>query len=223
MLESLPESISTFGGAIDGHMALIYWLTGIFFVIAEGVLIYLLIRYRRRKGVRAAWAPGDTKRSNAWILVPAVFVLAADLWIEADSARVWYEVKQDIPENPDVLVRITAAQYAWFFTYAGPDGKLDTEDDYDSAGVMRVPRGKVVRFQLESEDVLHSFFVPELRLKQDAVPGRSIPGWFEATKEGSYEIACAELCGPVHGGMKGELKVVAPENFDSWTVAQVGQ
>ncbi len=77
--------------------------------------------------------------------------------------------------------------------------------------------------QLESADVLHSLYVPALRLKQDAVPGRSIPGWFSPIREGSYEIACAELCGPVHGYMKNTIVVVSPEAFDAWLREQKGQ
>jgi cytochrome c oxidase subunit II len=222
MPERLPESISSFGAAIDDHIRLIYWITGIAFVIAQFVLFYALVRFRKRRGERAAWLPADTWRTNAWVLVPALVVLVFDLWIEADSAKVWAHVKEDIPDKPDLLVRITAQQFSWSFEYAGPDQKLGTADDIVTSE-LKVPLGKVVRFQLESADVLHSFYVPQLRLKQDAVPGRSIPGWFSATTEGSYEIACAELCGPVHGYMKNTLQVVSPAAFDSWLRQQEGQ
>ena len=81
---------------------------------------------------------------------------------------------------------------------------------------MHVPRDRNVRFELHSLDVLHSFYVPELRLKQDVVPGRRIPGWFRATEEGSYTIACAELCGVAHGYMQGRLVVQSPDAFRAW-------
>lgn len=222
MLQRLPPAISTFGGAIDDHLRLIYWITGIALVIALALLFYALVRFRRRPGVRAAWLPADNLRHNAWVLIPAAVVLVLDLWIEADSAKVWAQVKEDIPQNPDVLVRITAQQFSWSYTYAGPDQRLDTADDV-SASVLQVPRGKVVRFQLESADVLHAFYVPALRLKQDAVPGRSIAGWFQASAEGSHEVVCAELCGPVHGYMKSTLEVVSPEQFERWMREQKEQ
>ena len=81
---------------------------------------------------------------------------------------------------------------------------------------MRAPVGRPVRVVLVAKDVIHSFFVPQMRLKQDAVPGREVEVWFEATKEGSYEIPCAELCGFGHSQMKGELRVLSAAEFDAW-------
>jgi cytochrome c oxidase subunit 2 len=88
---------------------------------------------------------------------------------------------------------------------------------------MHVPVGKVVRIDLTSKDVIHSFFVPNLRLKQDAVPGRLIHVWFEATEVGQYEIPCAELCGFGHSGMKGNLTVQSQADFDKWLADQYAQ
>jgi cytochrome c oxidase subunit 2 len=88
---------------------------------------------------------------------------------------------------------------------------------------MHVPVGKVVRIDLTSKDVIHSFFVPNLRLKQDAVPGRVIHVWFEATETGQYEIPCAELCGFGHSGMKGNLTVQSQGDFDKWLADQYAQ
>lgn len=222
MLNFLPPSVSSFGSDIDGVIRLIYWIVGSWFVVAEFILIYFLLRYRYRDGVRAAWAPGNTVRAAAWILVPAALILVCDLIIEGASARVWAHIKEEIPKN-DVLVRITSNQFSWRFTYTGPDGRLDTADDFDVMNDMVVPVGKVVRFQLESMDVLHALWIPHLRLKQDAVPGRSIPGWFEATREGKYPIACAELCGVAHSYMKGTLQVVSPKAYADWVVEKMKQ
>jgi len=172
--------------------------------------------------LRAAWMPAKTLRAMSWILVPAAVVTVCDLAIEARSAPVWDEVKIELPEH-DLLVRVTARQFAWSFTYAGADGLLDTADDYQTVTALHVPRGRVIRFQLESLDVLHSFWVPALRLKQDAVPGRSIAGWFEPTTEGDYEIACAELCGASHTAMRGILAVHSPELFDLWSSTMATQ
>lgn len=221
MPDTLPQSISTFGGDIDHVIRFIWWFCVVWLVAAEGFVLYALVRFRRRDGVRAAWLPADTMRANAWVLVPAALVLVCDVFIEKESAEAWAKVKLDLPPA-DVLVRITGRQFAWTFTYAGEDGLLGTSDDFESPGELHVPVGRVVRFQLEAADVVHSFWVPSMRLKQDAVPGRSIPGWFSATTEGTYTIACAELCGAAHSYMKSSLVVDSPEKYRDWTVKKSG-
>jgi cytochrome c oxidase subunit 2 len=222
MLRDLPPTISTFGGDIDGVIHFIWWIILIWFVAAEGLLVYAVVRYRRREGVRAAWLPADTRRMNAWILVPTALVLVCDLFIEVRSHGVWHEVKGEVPPH-QVLVRVTGRQFVWTFGYAGADGELDTGDDFQTINELRVPAHAVVRFQLESVDVLHSFFVPALRLKQDAVPGRSIPGWFQAEATGRYEIACAELCGAAHTAMRATLFVDTAADFSAWSTAHAEQ
>ncbi len=217
MMDYLPvDNISSFGPDIDSVIGLVFLITGLWLVVAEVVLVGFVIRFRRREGKRAVWLPGEKWRASSWVIIPVVLVALCDFAIEVSSAHVWDMVKVDVPQH-DVLVRITARQFAWSFTYAGEDGVLDTDDDFTTVGELHVPRDKVVRFQLVSLDVLHSFFVPAMRLKQDAVPGRSIPGWFDANKEGRYEIACAELCGGAHTQMRAELVVDSSENFASWS------
>jgi cytochrome c oxidase subunit 2 len=100
--------------------------------------------------------------------------------------------------------------------YPGPDGKFGTQDDLELENMLHVPVDKVVRVILTSKDVIHSFFVPVLRLKQDTLPGRKIDAWFEATKPGTYEIPCAELCGFGHSGMLGYLIVHTNEDYEAW-------
>ncbi len=219
----VPENISTYGAQIDGVISFIGWIVFVWLVVVELVFIYFLIRYRRREGVRASWLPAKTLKVCYWVLIPSVLVLVCDMVIEAKSMGPWHLITEDVPENPDVLVRVTARQFAWTFTYAGKDGKLDTPDDFKTESEMHVPKGKVVRIQLESVDVLHSFWVPNLRLKQDVVPGRSIPGWFETTKEGKYEIACAEICGPSHTSMRAMLTVESPQAFGAWSATLAEQ
>ncbi len=211
----LPAAISSSGIAIDGIILLIWWLAFAWLVVCEGLLLYAIVAFRRKDKVRAAWMPGVSRKSLAWIYVPVGLVFICDMVIDIRSNAVWDEVKIDVPAH-DLLVRVTARQFAWDFTYAGEDGVLDTADDFGTVSELHVPKDGIVRFQLESKDVLHSFFVRELRLKQDAVPGRSIPGWFEATVEGTYEIACAEICGASHTVMRGELIVQSAESFEDW-------
>lgn len=218
MLRWLPENVSTYGGDVDSVFALIYYIVGFWFVLTWGVLLLFIVRYRRRQGRRASYVPGDNLKQAAWILVPAFVVTLLDLGIDVSGAHVWQKVKGALP-TPDVSVRATAKQFNWEFLYPGPDGQFATEDDLRLENELHVPIDKVVQVTLTSDDVIHSFFLPHVRLKQDAVPGRNIPVWFEANKAGRYEIPCAELCGFAHSGMKGYLTVHSPEAYRQWVQA----
>ena len=211
----LPVNASSYAGDVDGLMILITVIVGVWLLIAEGVLLYFTLRFRRRPGQRAAYIPGDTKRSLAWVLVPVGLVLACDFVIEAASAPVWEKIKVHVPPS-SAEVRIVGRQWSWEFDYPGPDGALGTADDIVSVNDLHVPANAVIAFDLRSTDTLHSFWVPALRLKQDAVPGRRIKGWFQATRTGKYEIFCAELCGVAHTMMKGTLYVDSPEDYRHW-------
>ena len=114
------------------------------------------------------------------------------------------------------LVQVRAKQFNWEFTYPGPDGKFGTPDDKTLTDELHVPVGKPVRINLGARDVIHSLFVPQFRFKQDAVPGREIPAWFQVSKPGKYEAPCAELCGFGHSGMKGWVTVSSPDAFKTW-------
>jgi cytochrome c oxidase subunit II len=210
-----PENISTYGADVDRVFYLIYYIVTLWFVLAQAAIVYFVIRYRRRAGARAAHVRGDRWRELAWILVPAAIVLLLDLGIDAAGARVWDAVKVHIPAG-DVRLAVTAKQFEWMVTYPGPDGQLGTPDDFTLNSELRVPRGKDIRITLRSEDVVHSFFLPNTRLKQDAVPGRAIDVWFNATKTGTYELACAELCGFGHYTMRGLFVVDTPEDWERW-------
>lgn len=214
-----PENISTYGGDVDRVFQLIYYIVGFWFVLAQVAIVYFIIRFRRRAGVPAVYIRGDRWRELAWILVPAAIVLVLDLGIDAAGARVWDTVKLHLPPG-DVHLDVTAKQFEWMVTYPGVDGKLDTADDFTLNSLLHVPQGKDIRVTLRSQDVLHSFFLPNVRLKQDAVPGRAIDLWFNATKTGTYELACAELCGFGHYTMRGVFVVDTPEEYEQWVRKQ---
>lgn len=218
-LRWLPENVSTYGPEIDGVMTLIYWVTAAWFVLAMGTFVAFLVRYRQRPGARAAYVRGERLGEALWVLVPVAVVLLLDLWIDARGAPVWARVKRERPATA-LVVRVTAKQFNWEVQYPGPDGRFGTEDDRTLDNELHVPVGQPVRVQLASRDVIHSFFVPHLRLKQDVVPGRSIEAWFEATRPGRYELPCAELCGFGHSGMKGWLHVHSPEDYARWVGEQ---
>jgi len=211
----LPENVSTYGGDIDAVLYLIYYVTGAWFFLTLGVTILFLICYRRREGRRATYVHGNTLAQSAWILVPGLIVLLMDFWIDFRGAEVWARVIGRMPPS-DLRVQVTAKQFNWEMRYPGPDGQFGTADDLLLDNELHVPVNKVVRVTLASRDVIHSFFLPNLRLKQDAVPGREIEAWFEAVRPGRYEIPCAELCGFGHSGMKGWLTVHPSDEYQKW-------
>lgn len=214
-----PENVSSFGGEIDALFRLILYVTGAWFILTEGLILFFLLRYRRREGRRAAYVAGDNLRQLAWILVPCLIVLLLDLWLDFRGAEVWAKIKGQIPPS-DFHVQVTGKQFNWEILYPGPDKEFGTADDVLMENELHVPASRVVRVILKSKDVIHSFFLPNLRLKQDAVPGRAITAWFEATKPGKYPLPCAELCGFGHTGMNGWLFAHSPEDYAKWAKQQ---
>ncbi|MBI2998707.1 MAG: cytochrome c oxidase subunit II [Deltaproteobacteria bacterium] len=211
MMSWLPENVSTFGGEIDYLFYLIYYITGAVFILVTVLMVLFLILYRRREGRRAVYSHGNTALEITWTVIPAVILVVLAFM----SASTWGKVKRHAPPS-DFQMQVTAKQFNWEIVYPGPDRKFGTEDDFQTENDIHVPVNKVVHVVLKSKDVIHSFFLPNLRLKQDAVPGRDILVWFEATKPGKYELPCAELCGFGHSGMRGWLYVDAPEQFEKW-------
>jgi cytochrome c oxidase subunit 2 len=211
MLRWLPEDVSTFGAEIDSLFYLIYYITAVAFILVTALMIIFLIVYREREGRRATYTHGNTTLEIVWTVVPAVILIVLSFM----SVATWAKVKTEAPAS-DFEIQVTAKQFNWEILYPGPDGKLGTDDDPKFENDVHVPVNKVVRVHLKAADVIHSFFIPNLRLKQDAVPGRTILVWFEATKPGRYELPCAELCGFGHSGMKGWLHVHSPEEYQEW-------
>ena len=205
----LPENVSTFGGDIDSIIRTIWYLTVAWFFVTIGTLVAFLILYRHRAGRRASYVRGERLREAAWVLVPVAIVVVLDLWLDFRGAPVWAKVKIDRPPA-ELTIQVTGKQFQWEVVYPGPDGKFGTADDRQLLDELHVPLGRPVHIVLKSKDVIHSFFLPNFRLKQDMVPGRAIEGWFEATKSGKYELSCAEICGVGHSGMKGWLYVHPP-------------
>jgi len=215
MLKWLPENVSTYGGEIDHLFYIIYYITGVGFLLVAVGMVAFLIMYRQREGRRATYLHGNTAIEVTWTVVTAVIFIVLALM----SQPLWGRVKQQVPPS-NFQLRVTAKQFNWEIVYPGPDGKFDTADDLMMNNEMYVPVNRVIHVFLASKDVIHSFFLPHLRLKQDTVPGRVIQAWFEATKPGRYEIPCAELCGFGHSGMKGWLTVYSPEEYEKWMKQQ---
>jgi cytochrome c oxidase subunit 2 len=217
MLRPLPEGLSTYAGEIDTVFYVIYYITGLVFLLVSALLMLFLIRYRYKPGQRAIYSHGNAALELVWTAIPAAVFIILFLVSQSTWAKIKY---RDTMPRGDVEVRVTAKQFQWDVLYPGPDGKFDTADDKTIAGELHVPVNKVVRVYLQAEDVIHSFFVPVFRLKQDAVPGHTIPAWFEATRTGRFEMPCAELCGPGHSGMKGWITVHTDDEYQQWVQQQ---
>ena len=232
----LPIQASTYANDIDfglylihGAMFLIFILWGIFFT-------YLLLKYRQRPGVPAK---GGEEHESLIGLLPDVLVMTFEIALIAFYAiPSWSRIKMQVPAEADSsVVEIVAEQFAWNIHYPGPDGKLGrrvpslvhftnpigldasdpaSKDDVVSANELHMPLGKPTLMRLTSKDVIHSFFVPEFRIKQDAMPGMNIPVWVQPTAVGVYEIGCAQLCGFGHSLMRGTVVVETPEAFAAY-------
>lgn len=218
----LSDPVSTFGERIDSIYYVILWITGAVFVLTEGLLLWCVVRYRRRDGRRAHYSHGNAKLEVAWTVIPFVIVLGI-AWV---STQAWLEAK--VPDRTavaedDLTLRVMAKQFEWNVTYPGPDGELDTPDDFVKRNQLHVPVGRAIRVELLAEDVIHSFFLPDLRVKQDAVPGMMIPVWFQATEAGEYPLACAELCGIGHYSMDATLTVHEVGGFEEWMSTEMGE
>tara|TARA_Y100000590_G_scaffold159786_1_gene183288 strand:+ start:727 stop:1392 length:666 start_codon:yes stop_codon:yes gene_type:complete len=209
----MPETVSTFGPALDDLYYVILWITGIVFFITEITLVVFLIKYRHKEGRKAEYIHGSNKAEVIWTTVPFVIVV----WLAFYSKGIWDEIR-----DPDSIpagayqIEVTAKQFEWNAVYSGIDGKLGTDDDFESRNTIHIPVDHPVQVNLNAEDVIHSFFLPEFRVKQDAVPGMRTPVWFQATRTGEFTLACAELCGLGHYRMKGTVIVHSKSDFQSW-------
>ena len=200
MVEALIPQGSTFAADIDFVINLILVLVGFWFFVAQGVFLYLIFAHRAKPGVKAGYVTGDEEYPKKFVTWAHWGVLACDVLILVFAVQTWYSVKQNLPPA-ERTIRVIGQQWAWTFQHPGPDGKIDTADDIALVDELHLQEGVLYHYLLESRDVLHNFSVPVFRLKQDAIPGRTITGWFKPTITGEYLIQCAEICGIGHGIM----------------------
>lgn len=222
----LHEDISTFGADVDHLFNVILAITGVTFVLVQVILLYVLWRFAETDQPRKAmFVHGNHQLEVIWTIIPAGLLVFIALYQMNTWIRIKFpsnfppELREQIKEKRP-FAEVLAGQFEWRITYPGGDQKLGTRDDVHVLNNLHVIRGKPVLIHLRSRDVLHSFFLPNFRLKQDAVPGMTIPVWFEAkqdTKPGYYDLMCAELCGWGHYKMKGELFIHENEaDFKAW-------
>ena len=213
-----PQDFTTWGHRIDWLFQYTSWVASIFFVIMAGALGYFSWAYRARPGHKAYYTHGKSKGNT---MVTRLLDLA--VFITLDSVMLcssYMDAKDFImkyPQGDDVVkVMVMPQQWMWNFRYPGADGKFDSPDSVTTINDLRIPRGKKVLFQLKSKDVVHGFMVPYARMQVDAMPGSLTRIWFDANKDGDYEIACYHHCGTSHYKMKAFLKVMEPEDYEAW-------
>jgi len=224
----LPANINDHGGVIDSLFMFILYLTGAIFIGTGLVLPWYMFKYdaaRNREPVK--YMHGSHTLEIVWSIIPAATLLfiaiyQMNAWADAKLRRPLDSVGPDRVEGTadDVLkpplVEVTGRQFEWRIRYAGKDRVLGTRDDVHTVNDLHLPINEEVVIQIKSQDVLHSFFLPHMRVKQDVVPGMKQFVWFRANKLGTYDIVCAELCGWGHYKMRGRMTVESRESFDEW-------
>lgn len=228
-----PVLAAQHGAAIDHQFMLTFVITGIIFFLAQMGLGWMVFRYRG-KGQKATYLHGNNRMEVLWTTATAILFIGLNLM----GQKVWAERMFTGAAPGSLQIEVTGQQFAWNMRYPGPDGKFGKTDvQYvdDSAGnplgidskdpagkddivapTMAVPVNRPIELILRSKDVTHAFFVRELRLKQDAVPGMMIHVHFTPTRIGQYEIACAELCGLGHYKMRSFIDVLSEADYEKW-------
>ena len=224
--------------AIDHAITITLVVTGLVFIVTNLLLAWFGYKYQDAPGARAAYWHDNPRLEWTWTLVTAG-ILAIFLF---NALGLWAQVNSRPPADA-MLIEATGQQFAWNIRYPGKDGVLGrtnhliasqdnpiglvkedpaSADDVLLLNQLYLPEDKPVRVQVRSMDVIHSFFLPNFRVKQDAMPGMTIDIWFTPTQAGDFEIACAEHCGLGHYRMRGQVHVVPAADFDK-AVAEAAQ
>jgi len=213
----LPPAASTIARPIDALFDGILVTAAVGFVLVMALLTWAVWRGASPRADRARSVHGHLGLELGWTAaIGAVLVTVALAQLPTWAAL------RDTAAMPagGATATVLAQQFAWRFGYAGDDGVLGTPDDIEAASELVLPAGEPVLLTLRSRDVIHSFFVPALRVKQDVVPGRAIPLWFTIERPGTYELVCAELCGLGHYAMAGRVRAIPRGEYDAWLAQQ---
>lgn len=237
----LPPLASEHGKAIDTLFIATLAITGMVFVLVQLLLAFLVVRYAGSEKRRASYFTDNKTIEAVWTIVPAVILTA----LIVSGGRLWSRIQIAEPPKDAFKVEVWGEQFRWTFRYPGKDGKFGRtnpklisvenplgidkndpaakDDIFFFAGEenLHIPVNKPVVIYLRSKDVLHSFYVPQFRVKQDLVPGMVTRTWFVVTQKGEYEIACAELCGLGHYMMRGVVVVEDEEDVKNWLKDQL--
>jgi cytochrome c oxidase subunit 2 len=210
----LPQNVSRLGREVDSLFMIVFWITGIVFVGTQIVLGWVTWKYTDGPGRKADYFHGSQRLEVIWTIIPSAVLVFIALY----QMGTWADIKfRASAPKVKPTAEITARQFQWLMRYAGPDGKMNTIDDLHTINDLHFVKDQPTLINLKTSDVLHSFFLPQFRIKQDAVPGLEIPVWFDADEAGHYELVCAELCGWGHYKMRGRVTVHETESeFHEW-------
>jgi cytochrome c oxidase subunit 2 len=216
---SMPENVATLGASVDELFAKIQWVVGAFFVLTLGLLAWLVWRQAPGGGGARSAIADHLPLEWLWTLVPGAVLV----WLALVQIAPWEAMKfaNSIPRGEGgqpkaALCEVWASQFDWHVLYPGADGRCGSGDDLHSPYELVVPVDEPVVLSLRSRDVIHSFFVPSFRLKQDILPGRETLVWFQCTKAGEYDLLCAELCGYGHYKMAGKVRAVPRAEYEAF-------
>lgn len=214
----LPEAASTIAQPIDGLFDAITLVIAIGFVVVMALLAWAVWRGARSSSARARTAHGHLGLEIGWTAVVGAVLVA----IAIGQLPTWAALRDPaaMPAGGPTAV-VLAQQWSWRALHPGADGALSTADDVETAAEVVLPAGEPVMLELRSRDVIHSFFVPALRVKQDVLPGRPASVWFTIREPGTYELVCAELCGFGHYAMAGSVRALSRADYDAWHGARV--
>jgi len=215
----LPHNVSTLGRQVDSLFVIVYLITGVVYIGTQVALGWVSWRYVDGPETKSQYLHGSQRLEVIWTIIPAATLVFIALY----QMGTWADIKfrSSAPKVPP-LAEITARQFQWMMRYPGPDGKLHTPDDLQTVNDLHFVKNKRVLINLKTQDVLHSFFLPQFRIKQDAVPGLTIPVWFDSDQAGPFELACAELCGWGHYKMRGRVTVHETQaEFNEWMTNQL--
>jgi cytochrome c oxidase subunit 2 len=196
-----PEQASTMASRVDALYIFLLIVTGMMTLLIFVCLVYFAARFRYRPGIPAEQIEGSTALEITWSTIPFLIFMVIFAW----GAVVYF--KERTPPADSTEVYVVAKQWMW---------KLEHAEGQREINELHVPVGRDVKMIMTSQDVIHSFFVPAFRIKQDVVPGRYTVAWFRATKPGVYHLFCAEYCGTQHSGMVGSIVVQEPAQYEAW-------
>jgi cytochrome c oxidase subunit 2 len=196
-----PARASTIAGNVDALYVFLLLLSGFMCVAIFTMILIFALKYRRRAGIEAEQIEGSIPLELTWSIIPGCIFLFIFGW----GAFIYFQART--PPQGASTVYVVAKQWMW---------KLQHEEGHSEINQLHVPVGKDVKLVMTSQDVIHSFYVPAFRIKQDVLPGRYTITWFHATKPGTYHLFCAEYCGTQHSGMIGDVVVMEPASYEAW-------
>lgn len=214
------DSASDYGYKYDDLFRLITILVSVSFVIVLLMLTVSVLRDRAKPGKPASFDHGRSLHDKRFTAIVSVTVfLVLDAWVLVIAMSDLRESYYNIPpeDDPDTFqVEVLGQQWSWNFRTAGADGEMGTPDDIVTINELTVPKDRAISLNMTSKDVIHSFFLPDMRLKRDLNPGSVNLAWFRPIKAGDFDILCAELCGYAHYQMQGKLHVFEQDVFEMW-------